>query len=100
MSPIYVSDCPYDPRFLCHAGCKTVDDRPWWCNHRQDLYENALKESESEKQERLEKMRSVDEALNRFLSSVGKTAAEVNGQSNPNNTSCTVPCSIDSLLKE
>lgn len=102
MSPIYVSDCPYDPRFLCHAGCKDIDDRPYWCVHRQDLYEKALNESESEKQERLEKRRSRDQARNAFFSSSGKTAVDLYDQID-------LPCitrssvhgfSFESLLEE
>ena len=39
---VYVSKCPHDQDFFCDTYCKTLQDKPWWCTHREDLYKKAL----------------------------------------------------------
>ena len=39
---IYVRRCPYDLDFLCNIGCEKIQDKPGWCTHRLDFYEEAL----------------------------------------------------------
>ncbi len=49
----YVQACPYDSNFFCGIGCEAINDKPWWCTHKLDLYEKAL-ELEKEKSSGIE----------------------------------------------
>jgi len=39
---IDVKPCVYDPNYVCHVGCETLQDKPGWCTHKLDLYKKAL----------------------------------------------------------